>query len=135
MWMWGDRFLDGNETGLGKWQAAINGTHPAINMISKDIVICDWHYKIAPRTATYFAIKGHPVISCSYQVPQVALQQLKEMNALHSESSEQIANRMQGLMHTFWGSTGEFMKAFKGEQVSEKTQQAYQTFIVLSDSW
>ncbi|MCT4648441.1 MAG: family 20 glycosylhydrolase [Carboxylicivirga sp.] len=88
MWMWGDRFLDGNETGLGKWQAAINGTHPAINMISKDIVICDWHYKIAPRTATYFAIKGHPVISCSYQVPHVALQQLKEMNALHSESSE-----------------------------------------------
>ncbi|MCT4648442.1 MAG: hypothetical protein N4A74_25875 [Carboxylicivirga sp.] len=42
---------------------------------------------------------------------------------------------MQGLMHTFWGSTGEFMKAFKGEKVSEKTQQAYQTFIELSDSW
>lgn len=135
MWMWGDRYLDGESTGLGKWQAAINGTYPAIDMISKDIVICDWHYKMAPHTATYFAFKGFLVISCSYNMPQIAHQQLQEMNSLRKESSEQIANRMKGHMHTFWGSTREFMKAFEGKEVSEKTQQAYETFISLSEKW
>ena len=135
MWMWGDRYLNGEETGLGKWQAAINGTHPAIDMVSKDIVICDWHYKISPHTATYFAIKGFPVVSCSYHMPTIANQQLNEMNRLRDESSTEISKRMKGLMHTFWGSTNEFMKAFKNKEVSEKTQQAYDTFISLSAKW
>jgi len=44
MLMWGDRLLDGVATGYGKWEAAENGTHPAIDGIPKDIIICDWHY-------------------------------------------------------------------------------------------
>jgi len=135
MWMWGDRYLDGEVTGLGKWQAATNGTHPAIDLVSRDIVICDWHYKIAPHTATYFAIKGFPVISCSYHMPSVAIQQLNEMNTLHKESSEEIASRMKGLMHTFWGNTSEFMNAFEGKAVSKKTQEAYKTFLSISEKW
>ena len=44
MLMWGDRLLDAETTGYGKWEAAENGTHPAIDMIPRDIIICDWHY-------------------------------------------------------------------------------------------
>ncbi len=135
MWMWGDRYLDGKVTGLGKWQAAFNETHPAIDMVSKDVIICDWHYKIAPHTATHFAIEGFSVISCSYHMPEIATQQLQEMNSIRKESSEQIANRMKGLMHTFWGSTSEFMKAFEGKEVSEKTKEAYKTFLSISAKW
>ncbi len=45
MLMWGDRLLNADETGYGKWEAATNGTDPAIDMIPTDIVICDWHYE------------------------------------------------------------------------------------------
>jgi hypothetical protein len=44
MLMWGDRLLDDATTGYGKWEAATNGTHPAIDLIPKDVIICDWHY-------------------------------------------------------------------------------------------
>jgi len=44
MLMWGDRLLDAKTTGYGKWEAADNGTHGAIDRVPKDIIICDWHY-------------------------------------------------------------------------------------------
>ncbi len=44
MLIWGDRLLDSAETGYGKWEAAENGTAPAIAWIPQDVIICDWHY-------------------------------------------------------------------------------------------
>src|SRR5581483_1190048 len=41
LWMWGDRFLDGETTGMGKWEASMNGTQDSIRMVPKDIVISD----------------------------------------------------------------------------------------------
>lgn len=43
--MWGDRFLNSEETGYHKWESSANGTDPAINNVPKDILICDWHYE------------------------------------------------------------------------------------------
>ena len=45
MLMWADRLLDGKATGYGLWEASMNGTHPAMDMIPKDIIMCDWHYE------------------------------------------------------------------------------------------
>ena len=45
MLMWGDRLLDGKATGYGDWEGATNGTDRAIDLIPKDIVVCDWHYE------------------------------------------------------------------------------------------
>ncbi|HKI68508.1 MAG TPA: family 20 glycosylhydrolase, partial [Verrucomicrobiae bacterium] len=44
MFMWGDRLLDSRKTGYSKWEASRNGTSGAIDLIPKDIIICDWHY-------------------------------------------------------------------------------------------
>ncbi len=44
MLMWGDRLIDNEEIRYGEWEASANGTAPAIDMIPKDIIICDWHY-------------------------------------------------------------------------------------------
>jgi len=44
MLMWGDRLIDGKATGMGEWESSLNGTAPAADMISKDIIICPWHY-------------------------------------------------------------------------------------------
>ena len=43
LWIWGDRLIDEQTTGLGMWEASMNDTHRAIDFIAKDIVICDWH--------------------------------------------------------------------------------------------
>jgi hypothetical protein len=40
MWIWGDRFLDGEATGIGKWEASLNETAGAVDLIPRDIVIC-----------------------------------------------------------------------------------------------
>ncbi len=45
MLMWGDRLIDAGKINYGKWEASANGTAGAINMIPKDIIICDWHYE------------------------------------------------------------------------------------------
>jgi hypothetical protein len=44
MVMWGDRLLNAEATDYGTWEAAENGTDPAIDMIPTDIIQCDWHY-------------------------------------------------------------------------------------------
>jgi hypothetical protein len=49
MFMWGDRLLDSRKTGYSQWEASRVGTAGAIDLISTNIVICDWHY--AQRTA------------------------------------------------------------------------------------
>lgn len=58
LWIWGDRLLDGKITGLGMWEASMNNTHRAIDMIPKDVVIGDWHYERPDQSAVYFAMKG-----------------------------------------------------------------------------
>lgn len=59
MMMWGDRLLDGKATGYGEWEASENGTWPAIDMIPKDVVLCDWHYEnsYAGKPATYPSVR------------------------------------------------------------------------------
>ena len=63
MLMWGDRLIDANVMKYGKWEASENGTAPAIDLIPKDIIICDWHYE--QRTdypsVRYFQEKGFRV--------------------------------------------------------------------------
>lgn len=44
MFMWGDRLVSVEQTGYSLWEASANKTWPAIDLIPKDIVICDWHY-------------------------------------------------------------------------------------------
>ena len=45
MLMWGDRLIDSQEINYGEWESSANGTASAIDMIPKDIIICDWHYE------------------------------------------------------------------------------------------
>ncbi|VGO20798.1 family 20 glycosylhydrolase [Pontiella sulfatireligans] len=128
MYMWGDRLLDGKTTGLGEWAASFNGTHPAIDLISKEIIICDWQYGRTPPTASYFAMKGFNVISCSHHVPNVATWQIEEMLRARSAKSGIISQRMQGVMHTQWGPLKWFLDGYEGKPCPETTAQAVETF-------
>jgi len=116
MWMWGDRFLDGNVTGFGEWEASKNGTEPAIRMVPKDIVICDWHYDAALPTATHFAVQGFPVVSSAWRLPGVALGQLELIRQARKNGSSEIASRTLGVLHTTWMGMGPFVRGYFGDK-------------------
>ena len=61
MLMWGDRLLDGKKMRYGKWEAAANGTAPAIDRIPKDIILCDWHYEIRRALSLGAVLPGEGV--------------------------------------------------------------------------
>ncbi len=111
MWMWGDRFIDGKATGLGKWEASENGTQTAIDLVPKDIVICDWHYDKAPETPLFFANKGFEVVACPWRKPAVALAQLAQIAAIRGGADTAVARRALGVLQTTWCGCSPFIKA------------------------
>lgn len=88
LYIWGDRLIDGKTTGIGMWEASMNHTHRAIDMIDKSIIICDWHYEAPLHTAVYFAMKGFDVITCPWRTPSIAVQQTKDMITFRSGATK-----------------------------------------------
>ncbi len=112
LWIWGDRLLDGKTTGLGMWEASMNNTHRAIDMIPKDIMICDWHYERVDPTAAYFALKGFDVVTSSWRNGTVALEQLALLENIKKNASEETAQHIKGMVHTSWSSVASFLDRF-----------------------
>lgn len=129
LWIWGDRLLDGATTGLGMWEASMNNTHRAIDLIPKDVVICDWHYDRAEPTAAYFAMKGFQVITCPWNKPQVAIDQYEQMNAFKESVNPTLGKRYLGMMQTIWTSSDNFLDLYDGtKEGNEKQMGQVQTF-------
>ncbi len=132
MWMWGDRLLEGAVTGVGEWEGSENGTAFAINLVPRDIVICDWHYDSAPPTAAYFSTQGFRVLYAPWRKADVALGELDLIRSVRVHGNETIAARMLGVLQTTWGGTGEFIKAYIGDtSVSAASSEAVYTFKTL----
>ncbi|MCK4375420.1 MAG: family 20 glycosylhydrolase [Candidatus Brocadiae bacterium] len=115
MWMWGDRLIDGEEMGIGRWEASLGGTHPALDMVPKDIIICDWHYDRAPQTPAYFLEKGFGVVACPWRKEEVALEQLEMIRELRKEN-----DRALGMLQTTWCGFERFVRAYNGELDAEE---------------
>jgi hypothetical protein len=113
MWMWGDRFLDGKATGIGKWEASENGTHPALYKVPKDIVICDWHYEKAHPTPQFFATNGFAVVACPWRHAAVATGQLAHIRGLRAHPDPAVAGRALGMVQTTWCGFVPFVRAYK----------------------
>lgn len=122
LWIWGDRLLDGKTTGLGMWEASMNNTHRAIDMIPKDIMICDWHYERADKTAVYFAMKGFSVVTCPWRNPAVAAIQVQDMVRFRETSTPEMGEHFQGVVQTVWSDTKSFLDGFYGRKDQEDQQ-------------
>ena len=109
LWMWGDRLLDGKVTGVGEWEGSMNNTHRAVDLIPKDVVICDWHYDRPDPTAAYLALKGFSVVTCPWKNPESAVQQTKDMVQLRKNSAPSIRRRFAGMVQTVWSDAGGFL--------------------------
>ncbi|MDQ0108315.1 hypothetical protein J2T02_003443 [Chitinophaga terrae (ex Kim and Jung 2007)] len=137
MWMWSDRLIDGKVTNLLAWQASMNNTARAIDMIPKDIMICDWKYEDAPPTPGYFAVKGFQVLPSACGKKDVALAQLEQVylarkNALRADFSRTLSERMPGVFETMWVSTREFIDGYYNRKgVRKGTQDNVDTFKAL----
>ena len=133
LWIWGDRLLDGKTTGLGMWEASFNNTHRAIDMIPKDVVICDWHYERPDKTAVYFAMKGFRVITCPWRKPDVAVQQVADMVAFRQHATKDMKPRYLGVMETVWSPVTTFFNGYYGkplppQEAADTTNTPWNTF-------
>lgn len=124
LWIWGDRLLDGKTTGLGMWEASMNNTHRAIDMIPKDIMICDWHYERAEPTASYFALKGFDVATSSWRKGAVAKEQLALLETFRKKASKETAQHFKGMVHTSWSSVSSFLDRFYAPLDKDKLDDA-----------
>lgn len=109
LWIWSDRLLDGKSNGLGEWEASANGTSRAIDLIPKDVILCDWHYDRDVPTAPYFAMKGFHVVTCPWKSSEVAVLQAQEMAQWRKRSPAELKDRFEGVMQTVWSGAGSFL--------------------------
>jgi hypothetical protein len=114
LWIWGDRLLDGKTTGLGEWEASYNNTYRAIDMIPKDVIICDWHYERPDQTPVCFAMKGFSVVTCPWRIADIAVQQTRDMVRFRKSATPEMKERYMGMVQTIWSGAGQFMDNYYG---------------------
>lgn len=127
--MWGDRFLDGETTGYGEWEASKNGTAPAINRASGGLVLCDWHYgkRADYPSIVLFTGKGFRMVVCPWK-------DIEATEALVSfafaPSGGEPNERVLGTLCTSWCDSGEVARYLvDGDaSVSETARDASESF-------
>lgn len=120
LWIWGDRLIDGKTTGIGMWEGSYNNTYRAINMIPKEVVICDWHYERADKTPVYFSMKGFQVITCPWRKPELAVKQTEDMVDFRKELSKEMKGKFYGMMQTVWSDAASFLDGFYARKKDDK---------------
>ncbi len=100
MLIWADRLIDQVGTEYTRYEASANGTAPALDMIPKDIILCDWHY-YRPRSAypsiDLFLGKGFRVWPSGWD-------ELDSVRAFFEYAqARQVDGRMLGYLATTWG--------------------------------
>jgi hypothetical protein len=129
MMMWADRLLDGQATGYGLWEASMNGTNAAIDMIPKDIIMCDWHYEPKyPLQATpkstfpstrIFVDKGFRVLPTSFR-------NVKALDRFIDESLAVPSDKVLGHLCTVWHplAKGQYAKLRQLKAAAKKIRKA-----------
>ena len=135
LWIWGDRLIDGKTTGIGLWEGSYNNTHDAIDLIPKDVVICDWHYERPDPTAVLFAAKGLSVVTCPWRTPEIAVEQEKNMRSYISGATKEMKPKYLGMVQTVWNSAEGFMKSYKGTANPERIDKSAECFKELAKVW
>ncbi|HCC51596.1 MAG TPA: glycoside hydrolase [Porphyromonadaceae bacterium] len=133
--IWGDRLIDGKTTGLGMWEASMNNTYRAIDLIPKNVFICDWHYDRPEQTAVYFAMKGFDVATCPWRKPEIAIEQLNDMIRFRKISTPEMAQHFQGIIATVWSGAGGFLKNYYDPEILSKTESDALTLKKLIESY
>ena len=108
MWIWGDRLLDASQIASPNagYETSFNNTARAVDLISKDIVICDWHYNYQPYgylSIAYLISKGFKVLPAAFN-SLAGVEQLA-----HAANAMRHTDGMLGTFLTTWSFLDEFM--------------------------
>jgi len=133
LWIWGDRLIDGKTTGLGEWEASYNNTFRAVDIIPRDVIICDWHYERPDQTPVYFAMKGFGVVTCPWRMPENAVLQVQDMVKFREHSTPEMKEKFMGMVQTVWSGTGQFLDSFYGRRKDQGKNTPVNCFNALSD--
>ncbi|MDR1645273.1 MAG: family 20 glycosylhydrolase [Tannerellaceae bacterium] len=133
--IWGDRLIDGKTTGIGAWEASMNNTHRAVDLIPKDVFICDWHYERPDQTAVYFAMKGFDVATCPWRKPEIALTQLTDMIRFRQSATAQMQPRFQGIIETVWSGADGFLRNYYNPETYNQDVSDAATLRKLMDAY
>jgi len=98
MFMWADRLLDAKSMGYGEWESAQNGTAGAVDLIPKDIVLCDWHYELRTNYPSVPFLVGK-----GFRVWPAGWKSLPAAQALSEFSRRQQSKQVVGYLCTTWG--------------------------------
>jgi hypothetical protein len=98
MLIWGDRLLDAKALGYSLWEAATNGTPGAVDLIPKDIIVCDWHYG---KSTNYASVPF--LLDKGFRVWPSGWQPLDATEAFSAFSQQQKNPRLIGYLCTTWG--------------------------------
>ncbi len=120
LWVWGDRMIDGKETKLGMWEGSTNDTYRSIDMVNRNVVINDWHYESAPKTAEVFAAKGYDVMMCPWRKADVAKQQVADYKSFKAAAKGETKKHYRGFIQTVWTSASNFLQYMDGTKTEEK---------------
>lgn len=131
LWMWGDRLIDGKTTGIGEWEGSYNNTHRAVDLIPKDVMICDWHYERPDQTPVLFAMKGIDVVTCPWRNPSNAVLQVQDMVRFREHSTKVMKPHFQGMVQTVWSGAGQFLDSFYGRRKEENENNPVACFKAL----
>jgi hypothetical protein len=98
MLMWGDRFLDANRLKYSEWEASKNNTYGSVDLVPKDIILCDWHYEKQKEypSVPFLTEKGFRVWPSGWQPLEAAV-------AFSRYSAQQKNPRVLGYLCTTWG--------------------------------
>jgi hypothetical protein len=132
MLMWGDRLIDLAEFPYNRFEASDNGTAPAIDLIPRDIIVCDWHYSLRKDYASvqYFQRKGFRVWPSSWKSSAATL-------ALMEAAQKAATDKMIGHLCTTWYGIGPFYDAAVAGKAEAKTdaERAARAFKAAAAAW
>lgn len=124
MLMWGDRLIDGKKFDLGEWEASINGTAAAIDLIPKDIIICPWHYE---QRDSYLSIPMF--LDKGFRVVPAGWNNVEATKALIQFSQQHAGPKLLGYMFTTWGVKKEELLQFppllEGLKLLEEKEESH----------
>jgi hypothetical protein len=98
MLLWSDRLLDGAKLGFSEWEASKNGTQGAVDLVPKDLILCDWHYEKRADypSVPFFLAKGFRVWPSGWQP-------LEATRAFSAYAAQQHDPKLIGYLCTTWG--------------------------------